>query len=302
MEKKCSAIVLSCFLLIVLSGCDKLFPVQTPEVKPRPEVSIPVSGTVVALVNNYPITLEDLDEEIERYNSLVPEDRPELKINTKEQKINYLKNEVVRRILLYQKARDRGLERNSDIQKSLEQTKQQLLVFQLVKEETEKVDVLSSEIENYYETYKEELKEPEEREIREIVVIGQSRAKDLLIRLLQGEDFSTLARQYSKVPTASKGGDLGFISPGQKFKEFDEVAFSDALETGQVSSAFKGPDGYYIIKVETKRGGKLKTLSEMWDDIKRGLTFIKQQQRIEELVGQLSRDAKIEIKEDMVPY
>jgi hypothetical protein len=35
----------------------------------------------------------------------------------------------------------------------------------------------------------------------------------------------------------------------------------------------------------------------MWDDIKRGLTFLKQQQVVEDLIGKLSREAKIEVNE-----
>jgi peptidyl-prolyl cis-trans isomerase C len=284
-------------ILTFLFGCEKF---QPPQDLKQEEAKPPVTGTVVAWVNDYPITLEDLEEEIKTYNNTIPQDRPELKIDTREEKINYLKNEIIRRILLYQEALKRGLDKNPDIQRALKQTKQQLLVLQLVKEEADKVSVSSQEIEDYYERFKEQLREPEERKIREIVVVSQAQAKDLLIRLLQGEDFATLARQYSKAPSASKGGDLGFIKPGTKFKEFDEVAFSDALEVGEVSSVFKGSDGYYIIKLEAKRGGKLKSLSEMWDDIKRGLTFLKQQQRIEDLVGELSRNTRIEIKEDLV--
>jgi len=118
-----------------------------------------------------------------------------------------------------------------------------------------------------------------------------------LIQLLQGGDFATLAKEKSRSASSKQGGDLGFISKGKKFAQFDEVAFSDTLDVGRISNIFKGPDGYYIIKLEAKKGGKQKSLSELWDDIKRGLTFLKQQQRIEELIGKLSRDAKIEIYE-----
>jgi len=45
------------------------------------------------------------------------------------------------------------------------------------------------------------------------------------------------------------------------------------LEVGKISSIFKTTDGYSIIKLEGKRGGKLKPLSEMWDDIRRNLLF-----------------------------
>ena len=290
--------------IFTISGCDNFSFTKKNEQKPKGEnLTEPViTGTIVAKVNNYPITLDELNKEVDSYNKAVPENKPEMKINTPEEKVNYLKNEMIKRILLYQAALDRGLDRNPDVQKALEQTKQQLLVYQLIKNETDKINVTPKEIEDYYNRYKDSLKEPEQRRIREIVVPSESQAKDLLIRLLQGEDFASLAQQYSKAPSADKGGDLGFIKPKSdiKFKAFNEVAFSDALGVGQISSVFKGPDGYYIIKVEAIKGGKQKSLSEMWDDIKRGLTFLKQQKRISDLVGNLSRNAKIEVMEDNI--
>ena len=303
MKNKGLVFVLVLSFLVFLYGCDKLPfgqnkpPVEPP--KPIPQAYTP-TGTVIAKVNNYPITLEELTEEIERYNSMVPEDKADLKLTTTEQKADYLKDELIRRILFYQEALDRGLDRNPDIQQALEKTKQQLLVFQLVKDETDKINVTNQEIEDYYERAKESLKDPERRKVREIVVISQAQAKDLLIRLLQGEDFASLARQYSKASSADKGGDLGFIKPGEKFKAFDEVAFSDALEIDQFSTVFRGDDGYYIIKVEAKEGGKYKSLFETRDEIERGLTFIKQQKRLETLVGTLSSNAKIEVMEDKI--
>jgi peptidyl-prolyl cis-trans isomerase C len=256
-----------------------------------------VKGPIVARVNNIPIGLEDFSQEIEIYNENVPEDRPELKITTREQKINYLKNEIVRRTLLYQNAVDKGLDRNEEVLSALDKTKTQLLVMELIKQVSQKVDVSSKEIEDYYNTYKEQLKEPEERQIREIVCSGEQDARDVLIQLLQGGDFATLARANSKSASAKDGGDLGFVKLGDKSPQFDSVAFADTLEVGKISSIFKTPDGYCIIKLEGKRGGKQKPLSEMWDDIKKGLTFLKQQQAIEEMIGKLSRDAKIDIYE-----
>jgi parvulin-like peptidyl-prolyl isomerase len=58
-----------------------------------------------------------------------------------------------------------------------------------------------------------------------------------------------------------------------------------------------GPDGYYIVKLEAKRGGEQKSLSEMREYIEKALTFLKQQQRIEDIIGKISRETKIEIYE-----
>lgn len=279
-------------------GCDKFNALPKPKKQAEaPSIATQPKGAIVAKVNNISIGLDDLNQDVEIYNANVPTDRPELKITTREQKINYLKNEIVRRTLLYQEAMDRGLNRNEDVIRALEKTKMDLLVLQLIKDATQKVDVSSKEIEDYYNTYQEQLKEPEERQIREIVLPGEQAAKDILIQLLQGADFATLAKANSIDPSAKDGGDLGFIKPKPKPDQFDAAAFSDTLEVGKISSIFKGSSGYYILKLEAKRGGKQKSLSDMWDDIKRGLTFLKQQQALSDLIAKLSRDSKIEIYE-----
>lgn len=292
----------SSFLLVALTGCDKLGVSKKPkEVVKETVQPAPVKGTLIARINNYPITLEDLNQEIEVYNSsMVPADKPEMKVVTREQRVNYLKNEFVRKVLFYQEALAKGLDRKEEIVKALERTKQDLLVMELVREEAEKIEVSSSEIEDYYNAYKEQLKEAEERQVREIVVSTEQEAKDILIQLLQGVDFATLAQERSKAPSAKDGGDLGYLQKGKKFAQFDSVVFSDSIDVGKISSIFKGSDGYYIIKIEGKRGGKQKSLTELWDDIKRLLTFYKLQERNKNLISDLSKNAKIEIYEGEV--
>lgn len=296
---RCQAVLffILCLLFTGLYGCEKLDFLKLKKVV-KEEVQYPkVTGTIIARINNLPITLEELNQEIEAYNAMVPEDRPGDKITSRDQKINYLKEQMVRRAILYQEALDRGIDRKEEIIKVLEKTKQDLLVMELVREEAERIDVSSAEIEDYYNQFKEQLKEPEQRQMREIVVSNEQEAKDILIRLLQGQDFVTLAKERSISTSAFKGGDLGFISRGEKSPQFDAVAFSDTLGVDKISNIFQGPEGYYILKLEARRGGQQKSLSEMWDDIKRGLTFLKQQDKIENLVGKLSRAAKLEFYE-----
>jgi len=297
-RKQAVLLTICFFAAAVLIGCDNLdfFKSKKSEQNQATPMRV-VKGTIIAQVGNISITLEDLDQEITFYNANVPADKPELKITTREQKINYLKNELVRRALLYQEAMDRGLDRDQEVIDALEKAKMNMLVLQLVKKDTEGVEVTSKEIEDYYNNFKEQLKEPEQRDIREIVVGSEQDAKDIMIQLLQGSDFATLAKEKSKSASAKDGGDLGFISKGKKSPAFDVVAFSDSLDVGKISNIFRGTDGYYILKLEAKKGGKLKSISEMWDDIKRGLTFLKQQKKIEDLIGKLSTQTKIEIKE-----
>jgi peptidyl-prolyl cis-trans isomerase C len=280
-------------------GCDKFNSSARRKTEPKivTQSVIQPRGVVVAKVDNISIGLDDLNDEIELYNANVPLESPESKITTKEQKINYLKNEVIRRALIYQNALDKGLDRNEEVRQAVEKNKRDLLVMQDVKDVTKNISVTSKEVEDYYNTYKEQLKEPEERQISEIVVNTEQEAKDLLIQLLQGADFAALARSNSKALSAKDGGNLGFMQKGKKSAQFDLAAFSDTLDAGKISSIFKTSDGYSIIKLEAKRGGKEKPLSGIWDDINRYLISMKQQQAIDDLIGKLSRDAKIEVSE-----
>ncbi len=295
MKSKIIWLFIFCF---AMTGCDKLnFSGSSGSAK-SVSAPPPVKGTIIAKVNNYPITLEELNQEIENYNNMVATDKPEAKIVTRDKKIEFLKSEMVRRVILYQEALARGLDRKEDVVRALEKTKQELLVMQILRDESNKIEVSSKEVEDYYNTYKEQLKDPEERQIREIVVPTEQEAKDILILLLQGSDFATLAKERSKAASAKDGGDLGYMKKGKKTAQFDAVAFGDSLEVGKTSNIFKSADGnYYLIKFEGKRGGKQKSLGELFDDIKKVLTFIKQQQRVEAVISNASKDAKLEFFE-----
>ncbi len=296
------------FLLVLffLVGCEKIPFLKTTAVKPKDNsVKTEVRGTLIAKVNNMPVTLEELNEQIENFNNLAEQQgRPQDKIDTRDKKIKYLREEILRQKLLYKEALDRGLDKKEDFQKMLEAVKSSLLIQALINEELNKINVTSSEIEEYYNRFKEQLREPDERKISEIVTNTEQEAKQVMSSYYQGEDFATLAKKYSKSETAARGGDVGYIKvdvPEKRirFDKFYEVAFGP-LEVGQASAPFKGPDGWYVIKLEARKEKKTKKIEDMWDEIKTGLQFLKQQQRLEELISKLQRQAQIEVNEEKV--
>ncbi|MBM2854081.1 MAG: peptidyl-prolyl cis-trans isomerase SurA [Steroidobacteraceae bacterium] len=71
-------------------------------------------------------------------------------------------------------------------------------------------------------------------------------------RILAGEDFSALASVTSEDPgSASRGGDLGWSSPGTFDPEFETVLAT--LEPDQISEPFRTQFGWHIIQLLGKR-------------------------------------------------
>ncbi len=71
-------------------------------------------------------------------------------------------------------------------------------------------------------------------------------------RILQGEDFATLARANSEDPTArNNAGDLGYFTVFQMVYPFEDAVYN--LRTGEVSLPVRTRFGYHLIRVTDKR-------------------------------------------------
>jgi len=294
---------------IFLIGCDKINffnPKKASTDIARP-AAVTVQGTVIAKVNNLAITLEELNRYIDIYNAsldlrqdLTPEQKKAAKIDIREKKIDYLKTLLIRQAVFYQAALDRGLDRKEEIVQILERYRIAVLAQEMQNEIIKNLDVSSAEIEEAYKNNKNLFREPQTRRVREIVTKTEEEARQILIELLQGADFISLAKTRSIADSGKNGGDLGYVKKGdrqEQFPAFDDVVFSPALQQGAISSVFKGPQGYYIVKIEEIKEGKQVSLSEAWDTLKALLLARKQQEELDKFYSQLSRDAKIEIYE-----
>lgn len=78
-----------------------------------------------------------------------------------------------------------------------------------------------------------------------ILVEQKYQAEDLQKKLAQGGKFEDLARQFSKCPSSSEGGDLGLVSLGRLDPEFAEAA--ETLKQGQISGIVRTRFGYHLI-------------------------------------------------------
>ncbi|VAX07425.1 Periplasmic chaperone and peptidyl-prolyl cis-trans isomerase of outer membrane proteins SurA [hydrothermal vent metagenome] len=77
---------------------------------------------------------------------------------------------------------------------------------------------------------------------------AENRLQQLRQRIEGGDDFGALARSHSDDKgSAIKGGDLGWVSPGDLVPKFE--ATMDALEKNEISHPFKSQFGWHIVQV-----------------------------------------------------
>jgi len=70
-------------------------------------------------------------------------------------------------------------------------------------------------------------------------------------RVVNGGDFAQLAKVHSEDGSASRGGDLGWVNPGDLVPEFEQAM--NALKPGEVSEPVKSPFGWHLIQVLERR-------------------------------------------------
>jgi peptidyl-prolyl cis-trans isomerase SurA len=77
---------------------------------------------------------------------------------------------------------------------------------------------------------------------------AEQKIRSIYQQLSQGKSFAQLAKQYSDDPgSAAKGGDLGWLKPGQTVAEFEQVMANTPLNA--ISQPFKSSFGWHIVQV-----------------------------------------------------
>lgn len=148
--------------------------------------------------------------------------------------------------------------------------------------------------ETYYKENKELFKVEEQVKAAHILVQDEAKAKELIKKLEEGEDFAKLAKENSEDPgSKEKGGDLGFFSAEMMVPEFSEVAFS--TEPGTFTKEpVKSQFGYHIIRVDEKKEAHEQTFDEVKDQITEQLTENQLREKFQEMMDKLKEEAKIE--------
>jgi peptidyl-prolyl cis-trans isomerase SurA len=126
---------------------------------------------------------------------------------------------------------------------------------------SQEINITEQELEGFLQTDVATRELSPELFLRQVLVSSEELANKILNRISEGEDFSDLAKQYSTNSLASKGGEMGW-------RNLADLPSLFAIELknkkkGYISRPLKGGSGFYILKIEDKRGDLVR-FEEQW--------------------------------------
>ena len=235
---------------------------------------------VVARVNGAPIHQSDLKlAEDDVGNNLPP--------MPGEAKRDYLISYLTDVMLAAKAAEDKKIGEGDSFKRRLAFLRNKLLMEQWLQSEG-KSAVTDAALHKVYDDAVKQMGQEQEVRARHILVETEDEAKAVQNQIKSGSDFAELAKQKSKDPGGSEGGDLGYFSKEQMVPEFANAAFT--LENGQVSDPVKSQFGWHIIKVEDKRQKQVPEFDKVKDQIE---TYVARKAQ-SDVVAKLREGAKVE--------
>jgi len=155
----------------------------------------------------------------------------------------------------------------------------------------------------------------EERNRNQATVVDQTHARHILIkvneqtseadaktkidrlreRIVAGASFEDIARANSEDTSAAKGGDLGWLSPGDTVPDFEHAM--DKLAVNEVSQPIRTPFGWHLIQVVERRKQDI-TQQRRREEARRAIRQRKSDEQFEEFVRQLRDRTYVEYKVD----
>lgn len=213
--------------------------------------------------------------------------------------VNRLKDELVKREVLYEEAKNKGLGKSEEFKRRMEEFRKITLINMLLEQEIKNVQqITEKDAKDYYDKNKDQFIKPTEVRLSQIVVKNEEEAKKVYERIDKGEDFAKIAQELSKDDkTKASGGDMGFFKKGQLDPQIENLVFS--LKKGQISMPINRKDGFHIFKVTDVKGTPIE-FEQVKAQLMEQLKAKKQQDWFDNYIQELKKKYKVEINEKVL--
>ena len=190
-----------------------------------------------------------------------------------------------------------------------QKTRNQIITQQVIgKEVGSRLTITKDEEQEFYDQHKNELAQPEQVKLSEILVstdkgsgddearlaAAKAKAEDLLAQIGKGANFDEIAKKNSDGPTAAQGGDLGYFKRGTLAKELEDITFG--LKAGGLSGVIRTKQGFVVLKVTDHQSAGIPSIEEVGPKIQDALYMQKLEPALRDYLKKLREEAYIDIK------
>lgn len=269
--KNSLVIFLACAALPSVSFAQAKAPVAEPAAKP--------AGLVV--VNGVTIPRARLDVLVAEHVAQGGQDTPQLR--------NVLREELVRRELLFQELKKSGLDRQITVMAQMEMARQLAAIKVFMANFAQSNPVSEDEVKREYAQWKERMGNTE-YSVRHILVASEEEAKGVVARLKMDEKFDAIAKKQSRdAGSRDNGGLLAWSGLGAFPKLFADAVQRTAK--GKVSEPFQSEVGWHVLRVEDTRPFTAPPFERAQASIRQGL----EQKSLNAFIQSLKTNAEIRI-------
>ena len=193
---------------------------------------------------------------------------------------NTIKEELVTRELMYQRAVDMKLDQDPVAKALMEQARKMALVDMLIDQHLKKNPITPDAINAEYKRQIDLVKDAEEFNIQMILVRSKDTADEAQKKVNAGEDFEKLASVYSTDNSKSNGGNVGWVLSTALIPQVSNVVVN--LPKGvSTKQPIQTPNGWHIIKIVDKRPFQLPANLNQKEEKEKIAVLLKQQKRAE---------------------
>jgi len=184
----------------------------------------------------------------------------------------------------------------------IKRRKQGILQEQVLRSEVyAKIAIEDQELRAWYEDHKDEYKRPSRFRIRELVLpkgvspeekeASKAKLAEVQKALKEGKSFEELAKTYSSSPSASMGGDLGWLNKGLVRASIEDAALN--LKPDQVSAPLETDKDIYLVQLVAAEIDTARPFEEVKEQIHEKLGEPKAQNAIQHYMSGLRARANI---------
>lgn len=189
--------------------------------------------------------------------------------------------------------------------------KNQIITQRVISQEVgSRMSLTKEEEQKYYDEHKNELAQPEEIRLSELLVAtpnmddaekvaaAKTKAEGLLGEIRGGANFDDVAKKNSEGPTAAQGGDLGYFKRGVLAKELEDKTF--AMKAGEMSDVIRTRQGFVILKVTEHHEAGIPAFKDIEPRIQDAIYMERLQPALRAFLTKLREEAFIDVKDGYV--